>query len=970
LKLSTIKLLATAVIIGALLLPGIVLAYVYEATLTVSETSGNTSLDMLSVFVANDNQWLADNGFIRSDARDTRIKTLGGLEKPHMVTDNATFTAIPVSINSRTNLFFTTGSSNTTMEILTGYGGFITIADDPTIDLRGHDYEIEFDGYVDTDEEVYKALLYRNDSFRKYINQSGNITAAICLGLDKFPDPATPPTGDGTGISFSTNNKYMAVSHNTAPYVSIYKYAPNTYTKLANPASLPTGKGWDVAFSFDDKYLAVAHETSANLTIYKRSGDTFTKLADPANLPTYSSLGIAFSPDVTYLAVAHSGTSPYLVIYKRSGDTFTKLADPANLPAGNGYAVTWSPDGTYLVFAHATSPFITIYKRSGDTFTKLANPSNLPAGTAWGVAFSPDGTYLAVGHTTTPYITIYKRSGDTFTKLPNPANLPTGNGYRVDFNSAGTNVAIAHTTSPYVTVYSRVGDVFTKISNPTTLPDGNGTGVGYSNNDNYIAVGHVTAPYLTIYEDWLDVTASGITSGAMNVKTVHGFGNASGDTLHFDGTLATSYINCGVLSDNVTKLYLDLWFKLDSTFSSASTSSMHLWGKHDDGDNMMNLFLYQGSGKIEWNLKRGGAYRFSLTSTTSVWTAGTWYHVHASMSDTAGGTQRLLINDVAEDTDTQAAFNTPNGGPFVIGKQFTGGLTGMSGHIANFVTGEKDLSGAEETDLYNNIPPGDETDMWDMDEGTGTIIYSFGSGLNNGARGAGATWVTIARPCDVYIEVEGTVEDTRNMYGNDALDSGADYILIKGNSMPYMTEYQHSVNSTLLVHYAPLTDMIAGKVLPDSAGTAQDGVITYGANPSNISVVLGSMVSIGQPAIGEVADAPARDLMPEVATSDWFVEPAVTGSLLTNPMRPFITLISDNTTLTELQSWRWMGIAFVLLVTGLCIRAVPRHLAIACFGGGASVVAMVAMTIFPIYALVMVVLFAFGGLVAERSPHL
>jgi len=63
--------------------------------------------------------------------------------------------------------------------------------------------------------------------------------------------------------------------------------------KLANPSTLPTGSGYGVAFSSDDTYMAVTHATAPYITIYERSGDTFTKLANPSTLPTSTGQGVA-----------------------------------------------------------------------------------------------------------------------------------------------------------------------------------------------------------------------------------------------------------------------------------------------------------------------------------------------------------------------------------------------------------------------------------------------------------------------------------------------------------------------------------------------------------------------------------------------------------------------------------------------------------------------------------------------------
>ncbi len=270
----------------------------------------------------------------------------------------------------------------------------------------------------------------------------------------KLANPAALPTGQGSGVAFSHNSSYMAVTHWNSPYVTIYKRSGDTFTKLADPAVLPTGTGLGIAFSHDSSYMAVTHDTSPYVTIYKRSGDTFTKLADPATLPTGTGQAVAFSHDSSYMAVAH-WNSPYVTIYRRSGDTFTKLADPATLPARDSQSVAFSHDSSYMAVAHYRSPCVTIYKRSGDTFTKLADPTALPDEIGNGVAFSHDSSYMAVTHINRPFVIIYKRSGDTFTKLDDPTTLPTGDAYDIAFSHDSSYMAVAHSSYPYVTIYKK-----------------------------------------------------------------------------------------------------------------------------------------------------------------------------------------------------------------------------------------------------------------------------------------------------------------------------------------------------------------------------------------------------------------------------------------------------------------------------------------------------------------------------------
>ena len=320
----------------------------------------------------------------------------------------------------------------------------------------------------------------------------------------KLSNPATLPPFDGLDCSFSHNDVYLAVSHGSSPYITIYKRSGDTFTKLADPATLPTGTGESCAFSYDDVYLAVGHSTTPFITIYKRSGDTFTKLANPSTLPANVGWGCAFSFDTTYLAVAHPN-SPYITIYKRSGDVFTKLTNPSSLPTGNAYYCAFSYDGRFLAVAHTSSPYITIYKRSGDTFTKLANPSTLPASTAFGCTFSYDGRFLAVAHTGSPFITIYRIDGDTFTKIADPATLPSGPG-AIHFSYDGRYLAVGDAVTPFVIVYKIDGETFIKLSDPSTLPAGNTKQVQFNYDGRYLATTHFNSPYVTIYKNVESVT--------------------------------------------------------------------------------------------------------------------------------------------------------------------------------------------------------------------------------------------------------------------------------------------------------------------------------------------------------------------------------------------------------------------------------------------------------------------------------
>lgn len=159
--------------------------------------------------------------------------------------------------------------------------------------------------------------------------------------------------------------------------------------------------------------------------------------------------------------------------------------------------------------------------------------------------------------------------------------------------------------------------------------------------------------------------------------------------------------------------------------------------------------------------------------------------------------------------------------------------------------------------------------------------------------------------------------------------------------------------------------------LVDRAGGDNDARITWGVNPTGITVSLGSLISSSQPFVAIAEDA-ARDVLAPVAVSDWFGDGTVSGSTLTNPLRPLVTAVSDNTTLTELLVWRLYGSAFLMFVVVATAVTVREHLGITIMVSSAMLGMLVAFdhNIYPMYLLIIAIGGFVGGIAAERSPFL
>ena len=355
-------------------------------------------------------------------------------------------------------------------------------------------------------------------------------------------------------------------------------------------------------------------------------------------------------------------------------------------------------------------------------------------------------------------------------------------------------------------------------------------------------------PQLVItYE--VELNATDIDSGEYTVKT-YGVANepqwATGDVLHFP-IGATSNINSGTIHNAAPKLWVSLWFKLDADFS-AGDATQYVITKRIDGFDYLTLRLQGATGQLQWFHVVGNNPVLVVDSTETSWNAGQWYHAIASLSDDGliQTDARLIVEGGTPVTDTDAGQNpAPNGGNFVIGDRSVGNGLGFGGVIANVIVGTDDLTVPEEAALYAGIAPGDETNYWYIDEGTGTgagAVVDYGTGGNAGNVGVACTWETstfttgsTGRLCDFYIEVDDGVTDPdrwgANLKGATVPPNGNDWILNQNNVMPYMDYYKHTVGGVEHAWYQPnymveATDYDGTETAGGSAVTVTDNTMT------------------------------------------------------------------------------------------------------------------------------------------------
>lgn len=238
--------------------------------------------------------------------------------------------------------------------------------------------------------------------------------------------------------------------------------------------------------------------------------------------------------------------------------------------------------------------------------------------------------------------------------------------------------------------------------------------------------------------------------------------------LHFVAGVTTSNVDLTALHDAENDLWISLWFKLDEAFSSASSANQIIFGKYVDATNLLTIQLLAASGKLQFNHLEGGSEE-SLLSTKDSWAGGTWHHVICSLSTTSG--KRMIVNGgtaVAEAGDTTAISLIAN---MVLGALDNGTTnTGFAGAMRDVSIGNDELTGAEEAALLQGIVPVDATEVYKLNEGTGTTAISSGSGANNGTIDSANTWVgtTVAIFASLVVPVG---YDILFLYWNGAMHS-------------------------------------------------------------------------------------------------------------------------------------------------------------------------------------------------------
>jgi len=862
-----------------------VLAYLYRAPLAVTENA-SASYDMLSVLWDQNNTWLADNGFMNSSGNDTRVQTLGGLNKPHLVADNKTLTAIPVLADSQTNLYFVTGESElSTMDIILGHDGYFTVADDPTIEPRD-DFEIVVNGYFDTDNGTNKNIAYKPSAFKLSVSDTtaGDIIAQIISDNSSWVSPTSHvANGWGTPALAWDNN-------------------------LGTWADLPVGGSLWTAYL--ELYIASVSCDSIRLYWARDNADI-----DDLEIDVYYSGG--------WVNIYTGGTPASGAAYPIGS---TEDVTAARVRFWNSGVPVHTPDIIDLYFWQISESVTATLSATGvasgehEVSSRIGSDATSWWDTEWG------GRQLLTFDNSS--------SSENLTDFPVLVHLDSSNfdfgdaqtsGEDIRFISEGDNVTLDYEIEtwesteawiwvevPQIDAGSGSDFIYMYYGNPT-VPDGqNITGTW---NAGYDLVMHMVDDTTSTVLDSTSNNNDGTKKAAnepLQTTGIIGYGQS------FNGSQSITLGAAPILTG-------------DSAYTMEYIVKPDTLGGHKYIFNTNTpVFDRISSGKHRIGVFTGG---WIYAQSGVDYFAGNTYYMGSSYNST----DIYLLKDGLRSVVTAQVNAMIGVNNDIIGATDVAGTNGWDGLIDEFRL--SNVARSEDWTTASYLSNSEQ-------------FITFGPEIINGLR----------------LYIDGTFRDWTG--SANIPDTSENWIFMQNNSMVYADSIVISVNGTEVSRYEP-TSMILVTNLPDETGS-NDGVITWGSNPAGLEALLGSFVSSGQPSVSSTTDTSTTDRLPVVGGLDWDAAPdiGVGGALLANPFRPLVTVVSDNTTLSERQVWVWYGIIFVVFITVLTGANVRGHHLITGVAAGAAMVVMIVWTVFPILTLVIVVLAVIGGLVSERSPSL
>lgn len=159
-------------------------AYEFQFPTMAQDTSGNART-YYPVLLGYNGQAFVDSGKIAATGLDTNMQ-VGTTDVEYTITTTQVAAVVPsLPASGMVTVDFYTGytPNQTNLSVLVGDNGRFETADNAAVEL-GQNFEIEFDGYVDT-SKVHYPLVYKPGAILVDISAAGTITAG-CINADSY----------------------------------------------------------------------------------------------------------------------------------------------------------------------------------------------------------------------------------------------------------------------------------------------------------------------------------------------------------------------------------------------------------------------------------------------------------------------------------------------------------------------------------------------------------------------------------------------------------------------------------------------------------------------------------------------------------------------------------------------------------------------------------------------------------------
>jgi len=336
-------------------------------------------------------------------------------------------------------------------------------------------------------------------------------------------------------IQYDTDTVYADVQYDNGLHevIKVGSHVENflAYTSIKENITVPSGNILDISFSNDSNYLVMTHDEAPYITLYKRNGDIFNKVSLSSPFETTVDQ-CEFSPDGSLLAVS-SKDSPYLTVYTKIDDIFAKIK-LNNLTITSAIkSMKYTQDGKNLILTFDEDPFCIIYNfeaasvrtpiyehvnyvdvSADNTFlgyidrdnklkfiniinnTEMDSSSlNYIGGNITTFKFSPDNNYIAIAIDAAPYIRIYNINTQQQLTLDNEITEPIKNIY---FSNNGIYLYTTFSSgSTYIKSFKLNGSEYMEIDAIEATNDIKMCDI--SLNSSYLAILYESDPYIDIF---------------------------------------------------------------------------------------------------------------------------------------------------------------------------------------------------------------------------------------------------------------------------------------------------------------------------------------------------------------------------------------------------------------------------------------------------------------------------------------